>query len=380
VLFGAQDDLIAGAHRFMQLVLKTRMEPIEFDRRLRPVLTELGKHLKSLSAYTQIYAPNRCFEPQLKLFLEVFRSHQVSKWFGMSLEESTYRMAAIDFVHDLRSRTRTEGVRRLQADWESKYLKKRRRVMKLERRCFGQCPSVHVVFMHLYLDQWRRRPEELDAHVIAQHKEAFLAAQQFSAEEELVWKLTPQAEVTFEEFQLARQRFFANAKGRTSAFKALLAHAWRTPFAPEAGFHMHGVFFFDAAKVEEAHTLVDRIGGFWRDVTDGSGGFLAGGVANKGVIDRNDWELRDRLKRDLLVPMTRVEHVTAPVPRAANVFGSSWLPPPKIDTDQGSKRKKTISKIVLPERNQQVAPKRSFSSTAVVANHDGRCNGTGDPA
>jgi hypothetical protein len=369
-LFGTDDATVAGAHSFMRLVTTTDSKPFKFDKRGRlydsPLLEPLGR----LGAYANLYTPDFLFEPLLNLFFQVYAEHRISQYeqlLPLEILPGGMRVLDVytDFIETLRKVASEDGVRHRQANWESKYKGNLARLLKLEASCFEKCSRVAVVLMHFYLKKWLLEPQEIDAH------HARIGAPS-STDARYNRQHIPQAPcgaVAFEEMQAARGRFFVNAKGRPSIFRSLLGRAWRIDFAPQAGYHLHALFLLDGYRAADHVLWGERVGQFWNEVNHYQGRYCNGNIGQSGydprsgigLIDSGNFFRREFLRDKLLRPMAQLERAVVPPPFAgANLFGTSKVPrrKPVQPANQGTTENSVISKILIPQSNQQVTESR----------------------
>jgi hypothetical protein len=387
-IFDRHEPNAYDASDFMRSVLKTQMEPFEWRPRLRRyVPTELGKYLDRLPSFAELYSPHCSFEPQLRLLFEEYRKHSISNLPTAKRTEElkTPHEEFADFVQVLREAAHVKRVRAKQADGESKYKKNASRLLSLEEACFRMCPTVLLIHMPLRLRKGVLPPAEVSGHAAEMRAAATKHLRLFEEAMPLKFDIPPKCCVAYAELQVDRQAFFNNAKGRPSTFHHMIGYAWRTPYAPKAGYHMDAVFMFDGSQVGDPAALRDRIDEYWYEVTEGRGWSCSGKFSSNPLapgaqydfINAFDSRKRAELERNLIRPMTHVEHVVAALPAGANIFGTSGLPTRKAHANQQRPRKNRVSEIVLSQWNQGLDPKREFSGEVVVGNRGGMFDGTG---
>ena len=373
-IFDRHESQVFDASNFMRLVLRTEMEPFEWQpRSRRHVPTQLGKALDRLPCFAEIYSPFWSFEPQLLLLLDEYRKLALRLVDRPAPRKAAHEEFA-DFICHLRQSARVTNVRAKQADWESKYKKNASRLEALEEACFLTCPTVLLIHMPFRLKQGILLPNQIEGHMAEVRMASREHLRQFHEAGSLPFNNPPTCAVTYAELQADRQAFFANAKGRPKTFRHLLGYAWRMPYAPKAGYHIDAVFMFDGNKAGDPAALRDLIAQFWDDVTDGRGWACAPEFgasplkpgASYDFINVFDFQKRQQLRRNVLRPMTRVEHVVAALPVGANVFGTSGLPTRKRRADHHGATEKPISEMILPQWNQGLGPDGNFPSGAVV--------------
>ena len=241
----------------------------------------------------------------------------------------------------------------------------------LERACFRASTFVTVVPAHFVLKEWILRPEEVGSHV-PPTRAASTGRNPRSA-----GGYDQGHRVNFDDMRLARQRFFAKLKGRTSLNAKLLTYAWRMNFAPVAGYHMHVVFYFAAVPTADSFALWQGLEQLWTSVTQGSGSFSRAGPCTPddmfrrgfGLIHATDAAKRQNYRRLTGVRLAPHPHATIVVHGPpATIFKTGELPkrtPAQLGANRGIIGKSSISNFVIHERNQELTANGNARLTVV---------------
>lgn len=364
---------ISAAHQFMRLVLRTRQQPMEQDARRRWIRTELGKHEFLVCRYSNMDVPHLRLEPQLRLFLQVYASHRALMRDGSPIESGWELTCSFtEFISQLRHAAHVGGVKKQQADWESTFRKNASRMRSLERACFRASTFVTVVPAHFVLNEWILSPGEVTSHIPPtatastprNHRSAGVYDQGHR--------------VGFDDFRLARLRFFAKLKGRTSLNAKLLTYAWRMNFAPVAGYHMHAVFYFAAVPTADSFALWQGLEQLWTSVTQGRGSFSRTAACTAddmfrrgfGLIHETDAAKRQNYRRLTGLRLPPHPHATIVVHgRPATMFKTGELPKraaAQLGANRGISGKSSISNFVIPEKNQALTENANARWTVVA--------------
>lgn len=62
-----------------------------------------------------------------------------------------------------------------------------------------------------------------------------------------------------------------NRRGKPTLFRDQVGHICLKEFTPNRGVHFHTVFFYDGNKVQKDAFMGDKLGEYWKEITDGKG-------------------------------------------------------------------------------------------------------------
>jgi hypothetical protein len=66
-------------------------------------------------------------------------------------------------------------------------------------------------------------------------------------------------------------RMLNNRRGKPSVFKDQVGYMCKKEYTKDKGVHFHAVFLYDGQKVQKDAHMGDKIGEYWKELTDGKG-------------------------------------------------------------------------------------------------------------
>lgn len=270
---------IHGAMRFMkQVIYESELFSTAYktaNGQQRTTISSLGKHLRHLHKYSQIFSRDYTYSPLLNFFLEECRKHPIKDYFPPI---DGYDRLGVDlfndFVATMRKNAMACKLKKRVADWESKPKKNMKRLVNFERGLFERCGRVMAVRLDFNYHKATFAPSEIDQIIDEAAKQKYHDLTDFLAGHDISTPRVIEGRVALEEVQKDRKRLFTNMKGKPSLFKHLLATTWCIECGRSAGYHLHVVFFFDGSQVQKHEHYAQEIGDYWRDaITQGRGYF-----------------------------------------------------------------------------------------------------------
>lgn len=330
------------------------------SRRVKEV-SHFGQHLPQLDKYADLYSRKYSFHPALKFFFEEYRRHEIQRCADLQGGHYNDNGALVgdvfdDFVYVMRKNALKTKLKKQISNWESKFKKNRKRVIKLEKDLFTRRSRLTVIRLDLGYRAATFSIEDLDKF----HRDEY-----FEKRQDIDWyrsgrelskskskselELEPlEVRVALEEVQLDRERLFSNMKGKPSLFKHLLGYVWRIECTPHAGYHLHLALFFHGDKIKKHEWLAQQIGEYWEHrVTKGRGRFHNCNRAwNKesskygiGEIESSDHVKRFNL-RNALTYLCKDTQAVLILPHAGgHLFGSGFS---YRDRSKGRGRPRTV--------------------------------------
>lgn len=80
-----------------------------------------------------------------------------------------------------------------------------------------------------------------------------------------------QQQITIFDILEFKNRLWKNRRGKPSIFKHCLGWIWKLEYTPDAGYHCHCLFIFDADEVQADTYYGELIGQYWMAITQGMG-------------------------------------------------------------------------------------------------------------
>lgn len=310
------------------------------SRRLKPIW---AKHCHLLPKYPEIWSPQYSFHPALTLFFEAYRKHQISNCSDYDPQDllGDGRLVANvfdDFVSTMRKQVSSLGIKKKIADWESKVVKNKARMLEVESQIFTQYQSVTVVRIDLEYRAAAFDVKEIDKYVLDAESEKVKTLEIYRSRADLPINEPLTELVSFEEVQTDRVRLFGNMKGKPSLFQYQIGFIWKIDATPKAGFRLCAALFFDATRCEDQEWLAHQIGDYWSyEITHERGRYVIPRYKNfdrfgLSSINQIDWESRSNLREMVLSDLCALDQFVQVLPyRGANIFGSKFTagPPQK---------------------------------------------------
>lgn len=150
------------------------------------------------------------------------------------------------------------------------------------------------------------------------------------------WPDNKQSATAYEEVKKHREDFFSKMRSCPELFEHLLGYAIKLEYGLEKGFHYHGLFLFDGAKVREDVTLARLIGERWVAITEDKGLYFNCNAQKSvypqcgiGMVHADDTVAREGLKK-IAQYMTKCDSVIKLVPPGnGRSFFKGEMPKPK---------------------------------------------------
>lgn len=297
-------------------------------------VSSLGKHMKQLHKYSQVYSSCYKYSPLIEFFFEEYRKHDIKNYVN-ELDSSNIFCIKLfdDFITKMRNHAVTIKLKKRVADWESKQKKNKQRLQLFEKDIFKRYARLMVVRLDFNYHKAIFSPEEIEQLLNdSERKEGefkkYLDGCDISVSNVI------EGRVALEEVQKDRKRLFTNMKGKQSLFKNLVGYIWHIEFGREAGYHLHVMFLFDGSKVHKHEYMAQEIGNYWKDnITQGKGYFEN---CNRkklkyhdtwalGIVDHWDEEKRKKLIYTMQY-FCKLQQVVQVIPYAGcRLFGCGFV-------------------------------------------------------
>lgn len=303
-------ECIYGLMSFMKEVIYGSSEYFTFyetsNGKQSKTVSALGRHLKSLPAYSDSFSTDYTFSPLLTFFFDQWRKHAISAYrvLGCNPDAVSIKLFG-DFVGTMRANARISKLKKLVADWESKPKKNMRRLSDFEAALFGRSARVMAVRLDFNYHKATFTPQEIDRIALESVMQKECDQADYLAGQDISKPRVIEGRIALEEVQKDRKRFFTNIKGKPSLFEHLLGYVWCIECGRAAGYHLHVMLFFDGSNVQKHEHIAQEIGKYWQNaITNGRGYFENCNLKKKKYGDSwalgaiNHW---DTIKREKLV-------------------------------------------------------------------------------
>jgi hypothetical protein len=142
-------------------------------------------------------------------------------------------------------------------------------------------------------------------------------------------------------------RMLNNRRGKPSVFKDQVGYICLKEYTEDKGMHFHTVFLYDGNKVQKDAYMGDKIGEYWKELTDGKGShfncnrkkYKYKGV---GIIKHTDTKKREILDKHVTSYLCKDDEKQAVVPVSNNGKDRAFVRGtiPKVKSKAGRPRKK----------------------------------------
>lgn len=279
-------------------------------------VTELGRHIGTLKVLDLLTTDHDVeFHPLLCHLFNAYLTHPIRDYVGYIGHSVARTVPKIQdlfdhFVATMRSTAVEQNLRKVAADWESKFLMSDARLLEVTDKVVSNQMTTGVIML------------DLDSRPVAFSDEQINSILERLAHRTLVLGDAPLPYsgrdvatsiggiVKIADVQRDRERLFKAIRSKRSLFGYLEGYAWRIKWTPFAGTYLRLALFFDLDQNDQLSTthLPSDIGQYWQSrITEHNGRFRVAtedlipksSDSGLGWIHQNDQDALDQFRRRL---------------------------------------------------------------------------------